>query len=250
MCTVLRVSTLCLPDVTSHHHMYWVLPGLFPFYCNLPKIGALSEISPPPLFNKVIAFLLKVYPPVYAAAHVVMQKKTPKSSTVERLTNQGRHHWVSLIAGMEYGMERWMHIVTANSCSCHCSSRLSSLLCVSRALVSSQRLYEQVQCLFSAFFFVWYHNVTVMQNLGPQRPAYSIMHRRPRSDQGLRCTDKDWSKETKERALISAIKHIQFVCKTAIIWQSTWWWATNVTMVWDIEPWQWAMLYLLIKLLR
>ena len=34
---------------------------------------------------------------------------------------------------------------------------------------------------------------------------------RPRSDRGSRCTDKDRSKETEDRALISAIKHIQ-VC--------------------------------------
>ena len=33
----------------------------------------------------------------------------------------------------------------------------------------------------------------------------------PRSDQGLRRTDKDQIKDTEERALISAIKHIQ-VC--------------------------------------
>ena len=69
-CTVLHVSTLCLPNVTSHHHTYWDLPSLPLLYYNLMKIGSPSEICPAPLLNKAIAFLLKVLPLVYAAVHV------------------------------------------------------------------------------------------------------------------------------------------------------------------------------------
>ena len=96
---------------------------------------------------------------------------------------------------------------------------------MSRALISPQKLHEQVQCMLPAFFLVWYHDVMV-KSRGPGRPAtvpcigamlttvkegcYTNIVR-PRSDQGLRRTDKDQSKDTEERALISAIKHIQ-VC--------------------------------------
>ena len=42
-----------------------------------------------------------------------------------------------------------------------------------------------------------------------RKAATKVM--RPRSDRGSRCTDKDQSEETEDRALISAIKHIH-VC--------------------------------------
>ena len=94
---------------------------------------------------------------------------------------------------------------------------------LSRALISPQRLYEQVQCMLPAFYLVQYHDVTVRTWIS-RRPAtvpcigttlittveegcyYKVV--RPTSDQGLRCTDKDRSKETEDQALISAIKHI------------------------------------------
>ena len=41
-------------------------------YRNLPKISPPSEIRPPPFLNEVVAFLLKVHPPIYATVHAVM----------------------------------------------------------------------------------------------------------------------------------------------------------------------------------
>ena len=96
---------------------------------------------------------------------------------------------------------------------------------MSRALTSLRKLYEQVQCMLPAFFLVWHHDVMV-KTWGPMRPAtvpcigatlttvkegcYTKIVR-PRSDQALRRTDNDRSKDTEEQALISAIKHFQ-VC--------------------------------------
>ena len=96
-----------------------------------------------------------------------------------------------------------MYIVTANSSSWHCSSSSASCY-VSRALTSLRKLYEQVQCMLPAFFLVWYHDVMV-KTWGHGRPAtvpcigatlttvkegcYTKIVR-PRSDQGLRRTDK------------------------------------------------------------
>ena len=96
------------------------------------------------------------------------------------------------------------------------------LATVSRALISPQRLYEQVQCTLLAFFFVWYHDVTVRARSSQRQAtipcigatlttvkkrllATKVMRH---CDRGLRCTDKDPSEETEDRALISAIKFV------------------------------------------
>ena len=75
--------------------MYTVLVG----YYNLLKIGPHLKISPPPFFlNEIIskdAFLLKVWPPIYAIVHAVMQsKKHRRSSTMqeEGVTNDHRYY--------------------------------------------------------------------------------------------------------------------------------------------------------------
>ena len=74
-----------------------------------------------------------------------------------------------------------MYIVTANSCSWRCSSR------------SGHETRSELGLLGDLL----------------RKAATKVV--RPRSDQGLRCTDKDRSEETEEQALLSAIKHIQ-VC--------------------------------------
>ena len=45
--------------------------------------------------------------------------------------------------------------------------------CVSRALISLQRLYEKVQCMLPAFFLVWHHDVRTRGVPGDQ-PAPCI----------------------------------------------------------------------------
>ena len=55
---------------------------------------------------------------------------------------------MSLIAGMEYGMEWW-------------NGKWNGTMNVSWALISPQRLYEQVQCMLPPFFLVQFHDVTV-----------------------------------------------------------------------------------------
>ena len=64
--------------------------------------------------------------------------------------------------------------------------------------------------------------------LGVLETSYSTMHRsllrkaatkvvRPRSDQGSRCTDKDRSEGTEDRALISAITFLSMKAITTVL---------------------------------
>ena len=108
---------------------------------------------------------------------------------------------------------------------------------MSRAFISPQRLYEQVQYMLLAFFLVWYHAVRTQSS---QRQAtvpcvgatltalLATKVVRPRSDRGSGCTGKDQSKETEDRALISAIKFVYQDC--TIVLQSR-------TLVFRLRVW-------------
>ena len=140
------------------------------------------------------------------------------------LHKTGSSLWVSLIAGMEYGMDRWNGkwngmVNVHNLCRWRCSSVELASMCL--GLLSHCRGYmskSSACCQHSSL-----SSIMISQSeLGvhedqfyAQEPRLLVLRKaatkvvRPRSDRGSRCTDKDRSEETEDRALISAIKHIQ-----------------------------------------
>ena len=130
--------------------------------------------------------------------------------------------WVSLIAGLEYGMKQWNRkwngtvnvLVTANSCSCMalffkvelatmCLGHLSHCRgCMSKSSYSTMHGSHAHHCHGRLLLRLWDSGVTKNR---------------------LRCTDEDQNKETENRALISAITFFFLSMKTItiVLWSQT-----------------------------
>ena len=107
-CCVL--SSVCHSFVYLMLHYIIIHIEIFLLYRNLSKIGLPLEISPPRLLTKAIAFLLKVYPPVYAAVHVVMLSK--KHLRAVLWTNKWRQASFAVVALASTWHKRHCRITT------------------------------------------------------------------------------------------------------------------------------------------